>query len=263
MLFDTHAHYDNRRFDADRDALLESMAEHGIGWIVNPGCDIESSEKAVSIAEQYDFVYAAVGVHPKYVKHMGSAEIDRLRELAAHPKVKALGEFGLDYFWIKKEPQNIPSKEEQEYAMRLQLDLAREVELPVIIHDREAETDCMRVIREYPDIRGVYHCFSGHLETAQELVQRGWYLSFGGSITYGMEDDSRNVLTSIPMENILLETDCPFLTPMPERKQNRRLRNSSLLIYRAAEVIAQYRGMTAEEVADSTTQNAKRFFGID
>lgn len=264
MLFDTHAHYDDDWFDADRDALLSSMPAHNVGLILNPGCTVETSETAIRLAETYDFMYAAVGIHPEYSMGVGQAEIDRIRALSAHPKVKAIGEIGLDYYWEKRSPETTPPREQQKQLLRAQLELARDVGLPVIIHDREAHEDCFNIVKEYAaDIRGVYHCYSGSLEMAKEIIKLGWYISFTGVITYGKAKKARRIIEGLPMDRIMIETDSPYLTPEPERLAKGRVRNSSLFVHRVAEQIADFKGMTVQEVEDITTENGKRFFGID
>ena len=263
MLFDTHAHYDDDWFDADRDALLSSMPEHNIGLILNPGCTVETSEIAVRLAQTYDFVYAAVGIHPEYSMGVTAADIDRIRELSAHLKVRAIGEIGLDYYWEKRSPETTPPREEQQKLLRAQLELAREVNLPVIIHDREAHEDCLNIVKDFSDLRGVYHCYSGSLEYAKEILALGdWYISFTGVITYGKAKKARRIIENLPIERIMIETDSPYLTPEPERLEKKRVRNSSLFVHRVAEQIAEFKGMTVEEVERITTENGKRFFGI-
>lgn len=263
MLFDTHAHYDDDWFDTDREALLASMPAHNVGLIVNPGCTVETSETAIRLAETHDFMYAAVGIHPEYSMAVTQADIDRIRELSAHPKVKAIGEIGLDYYWEKRSPETTPPREKQKQLLRAQLELAREVGLPVIIHDRDAHEDCLNIVKEYDDLRGVYHCYSGSLETAQEILKLGWYLSFTGVITYGKAKKARHIIEHLPMDRIMIETDSPYLTPEPERLQAKRVRNSSLFVHRVAERIAEFQGLTVEEVERITTENGKRFFAID
>lgn len=263
MLFDTHAHYDDDWFDTDREALLASMPAHNVRLIVNPGCTVETSETAIRLAETHDFMYAAVGIHPEYSMGVTQADIDRIRELSAHPKVKAIGEIGLDYYWEKRSPETTPPREKQKQLLRAQLELAREVGLPVIIHDRDAHEDCLNIVKEYDDLRGVYHCYSGSLETAQEILKLGWYLSFTGVITYGKAKKARHIIEHLPMDRIMIETDSPYLTPEPERLQAKRVRNSSLFVHRVAERIAEFQGLTVEEVERITTENGKRFFAID
>ena len=179
LIFDTHAHYDDEAFDPDREALLASMPENGVGLIVDPGCDLDTSRRAVEIAEQYPHVYAAVGWHPENCAPYTRESLDTLRAWAKNPKVVAIGEIGLDYYW----EQN-PPREFQQEVFRDQLALAQELGLPVIVHDRDAHADCLAIVKEFPQVRGVFHCFSGSAEIAQELITRGWYLGFDGPLTY-------------------------------------------------------------------------------
>ena len=178
-VFDTHAHYDSGAFNGDRLELLASMPSRGVELIVNPGCDLESSRTAVELSERFPFVYAAVGVHPSDCGDWEDSWLDELRSLAARPKVKAIGEIGLDYYW-----KDNPPREHQQQVFHKQLELAEELDLPVIVHDREAHHDCLEVVRAHPKVRGVYHCYSGSLEDAKVLVKLGWMISFTGTITY-------------------------------------------------------------------------------
>ena len=254
MLFDTHAHYDSRQFDADRDQVLSALPGQGVGLVVNPGCDLDSSRKAIAIAEQYPFVYAAVGVHPEDCAGWQDTDVDELRSLAAHPKVVAIGEIGLDYYWKENPPHEF-----QQEVFHTQLELAEELGLPVIVHDREAHRDCLEVVRAHPKVTGVYHCYSGSLEDAKTLVKLGWMLSFTGVVTYKNARRSLEVIDWLPMDRIMIETDSPYLTPEPFRGK----RNDSGKVYRVAETIAQVKGMDPEEVAEITLENGKRFFGIE
>lgn len=253
MLFDTHAHYDDSAFDADRDEILGRMPDYQVGWIVNPGCDVPSSRKAVALAHTYPWVYAAVGIHPESAKGWTETDLSYIRQLASDARVRAIGEIGLDYYW-----KDCCPKEEQAAAFRAQMRLAQQLHLPVIIHDRDAHADCMEMIREFPDVTGVFHCYSGSAETAQELIARGYYLSFTGVITFKNEKKSASVIPSIPLERIMIETDSPYLSPVPYRGK----RNSSRYVHCVAETIASLRGMSVTEIETITTENAKRFFGI-
>ena len=263
MLFDTHAHYDDEWFNEDRDELLSSMQENNVGLILNPGCSIETSECAIRMAEKYDFMYAAVGIHPENSMGITQDDLERIRELAAHPKVKAIGEIGLDYYWEKRSPETTPPREEQQKIMRAQLDIAREMGLPVIIHDREAHEDCFNIIKEYSDLKGVYHCYSGSLEMAQEILKLGWYLSFTCVVTYGKAKKARRIIENLPLDRIMIETDSPYMPPEPDKLENKKMRNSSLYVCRVAQRIAEFRDMPVEEVERITTENGKRFFGIE
>jgi len=252
MYFDTHAHYDDGHFDDDRDALLASMPENGVDLIVNPGCELNSSKKAVALADAYPHVYAAVGFHPHDSKLMDKNSISQLRALAEHPKVVAIGEIGLDYHY-----DNSPRPVQNE-RFRQQMDLARETGLPVIIHEREATRDCLEIIRDYRDVLGVFHCFSGSVETAKTIIMQGWYLSFTGVISYKSARKSHEVIRWMPQNRLMIETDAPYLAPEPYRGK----RNSSLYLHRVAEVVGEQLEMPVKEVARLTMDNGKRFFGI-
>ena len=253
-LFDTHAHYDSGAFNADRMEVLASMPEAGVELILNPGCDLPSSQTAVELAEKFPFVYAAVGVHPSDCEGFSQNTLDGLRALAARPKVRAVGEIGLDYYW-----KDNPPREFQREVFHAQLELAEELQLPVIVHDREAHQDCLEVVRAHPKVTGVYHCYSGSLEDAKTLVVLGWMLSFTGVVTYKNARRSLEVIDWLPMDRIMIETDSPYLTPEPFRGK----RNDSRKVYRVAETIAQVKGLEAEEAARITLENGKRFFGIE
>ena len=253
MLFDTHAHYDDDWFDEDRDALLSSMPERGVGLIVNPGITVETSRQAIAMAEQYPHMYAAVGIHPENCHDFVPAHIDELRELARHPKVVAIGEIGLDYYWDTN-----PPKEFQQQVLRAQMALAQELQLPVIIHDRDAHADTLAIVKEFPEVKGVFHCYSGSVEDARILVKMGWMLSFNGAATFKNARKAPEVIAEVPLERLMIETDAPYLAPVPHRGK----RNDSSLVHLVAEKIAQIKGLTAEEVERATWDNGKRFFRI-
>lgn len=251
QLFDTHAHYDDSRFDSDRDALLSAMPENGVGLILNPGCDLESSKKAVEYAEKYPFMYAAVGYHPSDIQD--GVQLEQLEALAqSSNKVRAIGEIGLDYYW-EKDPGR---RRRQQEAFHAQMRMAKRLNLPVIIHDREAHLDTLTVVEQHPDVRGVFHCYSGSAEMAKQLLKLGYYLSFTGVITYKNARKACEVIEMMPLDRIMIETDTPYLTPEPFRGK----RNSSLYVYRVAEQIAALRGLETEEVVRLTTENGKRLF---
>ena len=252
-LFDTHAHYDADAFDADRLELLASMPGRGVELILNPGCDVPSSRAAVELAERFPFVYAAVGVHPEECGGWTGGELEALRELARHPKVRAIGEIGLDYYWEENPPRAL-----QKEVLHAQLELAEELDLPVIIHDREAHGDCLEIVRAHPKVTGVYHCYSGSLEDAKVLVKLGWMLSFTGSITFKNARKAPEIIAWLPMDRIMVETDSPYLTPVPYRGK----RNDSGYVRLVAEKIAEIKGLDPEEVARITLENGRRFFRI-
>ena len=253
LIFDTHAHYDDEAFDADREELLSSMPENGVGLIVDPGCDLDTSRRAVEIAEQYLHVYAAVGWHPENCAPYTRDSLDTLRVWANDPKVVAIGEIGLDYYW----EQN-PPREFQQEVFRDQLTLAQELNLPVIVHDRDAHADCLAIVKEFPQVRGVFHCYSGSAETAQELIKRGWYLGFDGPLTYKNAKKAVEVARIVPLERILLETDSPYMAPVPVRGT----RNDSRNVFHIAAKLAEIRGMSTDEIISITNENGRRLFGI-
>ena len=253
LIFDTHAHYDDEAFDADREALLASMPENGVGLIVDPGCDLDTSRRAVEIAEQYPHVYAAVGWHPENCAPYTRESLDTLRAWAKNPKVVAIGEIGLDYYW----EQN-PPREFQQEVFRDQLALAQELGLPVIVHDRDAHADSLAIVKEFPQVRGVFHCFSGSAEIAQELIKRGWYLGFDGPLTYKNAKKTVEVAKIVPLDRVLLETDSPYMAPVPVRGT----RNDSHNVFHIAAKFAEIRGMSTDEIIALTNENGRRFFGI-
>ena len=253
MLFDTHAHYDDEAFDADRDAVLTALPQRGVGLILNPGCDVESSRKAVTYAAAYPHVYAAVGIHPENCGGCTAGDLAAIHALAQQPKVVAIGEIGLDYYWEENPPRDF-----QQQVLRQQLALARELALPVIIHDREAHADTLSIVREFPGVTGVFHCFSGSPEMARELLQMGWYLGFDGPVTYKNARRAPEVAAVTPPERMLIETDSPYMTPVPYRGK----RNDSGYVYLVAEKLAAWKGVTPEELARITTENGKRLFRI-
>ena len=252
-IFDTHAHYDSGGFNADRDAVLAALPAAGVGLVVDPGCDVESSRAAVALAERYPHVYAAVGIHPEDCAGCTDDDFGAIRELCGHEKVVAVGEIGLDYYWAEN-----PPREFQQQVFRAQLALARELELPVIVHDREAHGDTLAIVSEFPEVRGVFHCFSGSPEMAQELLKRGWYLGFDGPVTYKNARRAPEVAAVTPLDRMLIETDSPYMTPVPYRGQ----RNSSAYVHLVAEKLAEWKGVSPEELARVTTENGKRLFCI-
>lgn len=252
MYFDTHAHYDSSKFDSDRDEILAALPENGVTLVVDPGDNTERSKRAVALAHRYPFVYAAVGWHPEEAEDWGEESLDEIRALAHDEKVVAIGEIGLDYYWDKT------YMEKQKTMFRAQIELALEMDLPIIVHDREAHGDCLEIVRDYPELRGVFHCFSGSAEMAKELLKRGWYLGFDGPITYKNAVKALDVIRVTPMDRILLETDSPYLAPVP----NRGKRNDSRNLQYIAAVIAREKGLEIETVAAMTMENGKRLFAI-
>ncbi len=256
MIFETHAHYEDERFDEDRDELLSSMHEHGIETIVNVGASLDSVKKSISLASQYDFIYAAVGVHPSDISCMDEAAYSWLQEQVKHPKVVAVGEIGLDYYWDKEES----IQKQQRSWFRKQLELAEETGLPVIIHSRDAAEDTLAMMKEAyaKHITGVIHCFSYSAQLAEEYVRMGFYIGVGGVVTFKNAKKLKEVVARIPLERILLETDCPYMAPEPYRGK----RNSSLYLPYVVQKIAEIKGVSEQEVADITQQNAKSMYRL-
>ena len=252
MYTDTHAHYDDDAFDADRDELLNLLPEKGIDRIIVPGCDISSSRAAIALADKFSYVYAACGIHPENLQDDADYALEQLEKLLEHPKCVAVGEIGLDYYWNKSR------KEEQKDIFIRQLKLAEKTGLPVIIHDREAHADCFDIICDHPGLRGVFHCYSGSAEMAAELLKRGWYLGFDGPVTYKNARKTVEVLEICPLDRILIETDSPYLSPVPCRGR----RNDSSNLQYIASKIAEIKGISAECVAEQTSGNASVLFGI-
>lgn len=253
MLFDTHAHYDAEQFDPDRDQVLEALPSRGVSLVVDPGCDIPSSRAALALAEKYPFLYAAVGYHPESCAPYRPEELDILRDMARHPKVVAIGEIGLDYYWEEN-----PPKELQQQVFRRQMALAEELDLPVIVHDREAHADALAMVREFPRVRGVFHCFSGSAEMARELVKLGWMVSFTGVLTYKNARKALEAAEAVPLDRLMIETDSPYMAPVPHRGK----RNDSGYLIHICEKLAEIKGISPEECARITLENGKRFFHI-
>ena len=253
MLFDTHAHMDDRSFDGDREELLAALPGKGISLLMNPGCSYESSLNAVALAEGYDYIYAAVGSHPDVADEVDEALIEKYRNLCSqHPRVKAIGEIGLDYHY-----EDIP-RDIQKRAFRLQMELARELQLPVIVHEREAHEDGLKIVDEFPTVKGVFHCYSGSLEMAKELIKRGWYIGFTGVLTFKNARKAIEVAANIPLDRIVIETDCPYMAPVPFRGK----RNDPGLVCYMANKLAELRGISPEEAARITLKNSKRLYRI-
>ena len=253
MLFDTHAHLDDQSFDEDRELLLASLPEQGLQLVMNPGCSLASSRNAVKLANQYDYIYAAVGSHPDVADEVNDQVIAEYRELCKlNPKVKAIGEIGLDYHY-----EDIP-RQIQMQAFRMQMELARELKLPVIVHERGAHEDGMQVVRDFPDVTGVFHCYSGSAEMARQLVDKGWYIGFTGVLTFKNARKAVEVAGQIPLDRIVLETDCPYMAPEPFRGK----RNDPGKLYRMAEKLAEIRGLSVEEIHRITMENGKKLYRI-
>ena len=254
MLFDTHAHMDDRAFDADRETLLAALPEQGLALVMNPGCSLSSSRNADGLSRQYPYIYAAVGSHPDAADEVSEAVLEEYRKLcAANPKIKAIGEIGLDYHY-----EDIP-RDLQKKAFRMQMALAAELNLPVIVHEREAHADALEILDEFPTVTGVFHCYSGSAEMAKELVRRGWYIGFTGVLTFKNAKKAVEVAKAVPLDRLVLETDCPYMAPEPFRGK----RNHPGYLYRMAEKLAEIKGIAPEEATQATLENGKRLYRID
>lgn len=258
MLIDTHTHLDDARYNSDRDAMIARAREAGVETMITIGCDLATSRSAVALAAHYPFVYASIGVHPHEVKHITDSWYDDLRQLARHNKVVAYGEIGLDYHYNHSNP------EEQRLRFREQLQLARELKLPVIIHTREAQDDTIRILKEEraSEIGGVFHCFSGDAWLAKDALDLGFYLSFSGILTFQNATMLRDIAKTVPADRLLIETDCPYLTPIPHRGK----RNEPAYVKHVAETLATITSngntLTAEDIGRLTSDNARRLFKI-
>ena len=253
MLFDTHAHLTDRAFDADREELLWGLKDKGVCFVMNAGCDLENSRQTVALAHRYPWLYASVGSHPDAADEVNEEVIEQYRLLSRDEKVMAIGEIGLDYHY-----EDIP-REIQKKAFRMQMSLARELDLPVIVHEREAHEDGMEIVREFPQVTGVFHCYSGSPEMARQLVNMGWYIGFTGVLTFKNARKAVETAASIPLDRIVLETDCPYMAPEPYRGK----RNDPGYLIKMAEKLAEIRGVSPEEAIAATTENAKRLYRIN
>ncbi|MEA4965887.1 MAG: TatD family hydrolase [Oscillospiraceae bacterium] len=253
MYFDSHAHLNDRAFDGDREAVVTRMLERGVTEVMNVGCCLESSRACIALAERYPFVYAAVGSHPDHADLLDDSTLDQYRAMAAHEKVRAIGEIGLDYHY-----EDVP-RAVQQAAFRRQMALAGALRLPVIVHEREAHGDAMTILDEFPGVTGVFHCYSGSWEMAKILLLRGWYLGFTGVLTFKNAKKAVEVAANAPLDRLLIETDCPYMAPEPHRGK----RNDPSYLPLTAARLAELRGITPEEAGETTASNARRLFGIE
>ncbi|MBQ9414185.1 MAG: TatD family hydrolase [Clostridia bacterium] len=251
MIFDSHAHYHDNRFDSDRDAVLRAMPENGVGYILNCGTELASSRLSISLAEQYPLIYAAVGFHPEDLEGVTEQDAEACFALLSHEKAVAVGEIGLDYYWDAS-----PRDVQKAWFIR-QIRLAKSLDMPVVVHDRDAHEDTLTILKEERP-KGVLHAFSGSVEMAKEILKLGMYIGLGGVVTFKNARKTVEVAEMIPLDRLLLETDAPYMSPVPYRGQ----RNDSAKIAFVAEKIAEIRSMSADEVIEVTTGNAKRLFGI-
>ena len=253
MLFDSHAHLDDRKYDLDRDETIAALQESGISYFVNIGADMESSENSVELAEKYDFIYAAVGVHPYDAETVDENLIEKLKGMAENKKVVAIGESGLDYHYEDVD------FEVQKNAFIKHIKLANELDLPVIVHNRDSHQDMMDILKEHKPKNAILHCYSGSAEMAKELVKMGYYISFSGTITFKNAKKVQEAATVVPLDKLLVETDSPYLCPEPERGQ----RNDPSKVRYTVEKLAEIKGITYEEMAKITSDNAKRVYNIE
>ncbi len=253
MYFDTHAHYDDNAFDADRDAVLAALPDAGVDLVLNPGCDAASSRTAAALAARWKHVYAAAGLHPENCAGCGEADFEAIAALCAEKKVVAIGEIGLDYYWAENPPRAF-----QMAVFRRQLAMAAELDLPVIVHDRDAHGDSLAAVLDFPSIHGVFHCYSGSPEMAETLLQHGWYLGFDGPVTYKNAKKALAVIELCPPDRMLLETDSPYLSPVPMRGK----RNDSRNLPWIAEKIAEIKRTSVPEIAARARENGLRLFRI-
>jgi len=250
MYFDSHAHYDNPQFNPDRANLLSTLPQQGVSGVINAGSCIASSQASITLAETYPYIYAASGVHPHEVSNMTDNDLDTLRPLCQHPKNVAVGEIGLDFHY------DYAPRDTQRLWFAKQLTLAKSLDMPVIIHSREAAAETMAIIKDSGVCKGVLHCYSGHLPMALEYIQMGYYIGIGGVVTYKNAAKTQEVAAGIPLERLLIETDAPYLSPVHFRGK----RNDSAKLSFVVETIANIRGITPEAVAEATAQNARQLF---
>lgn len=254
MLIDSHAHLDDRRFDRDRDRIIKDLENNGIELVINIGADLKSSIASVSLAEKHPNIYATVGVHPHSAKDMDEASLEILRSLAKRDKVVAIGEIGLDFYY-----DNSP-RDDQRKWFKEQLKLAKELNLPVVIHSRDAQQETFDILKEAQDgsLRGVLHCYSGSKEMAMEYIKLGFYISIAGPVTFKNARVLKEVAKAVPLDKLLVETDCPYLAPEPHRGK----RNEPVYVKYVAGTIADIKGISFEELAKATNRNTKELFGI-
>lgn len=253
MIFDSHAHYDDEQFDEDREELIENLKENGVIGIINCGSSLKGLEMSVELSEKYEFIHAAAGIHPENAYEFNEDVKIRIEKLAEDKKIVAIGEIGLDYYWEEN-----PPKEVQKQVFRSQMEIAKKYNLPVIIHDREAHGDTLEIMKEYPGVIGVVHCFSGSVEFAKECIKLGYYIGVTGVVTFKNSKTIKEVIKNIPMDRLLVETDCPYMAPVPHRGK----RNQSNYIEHIIDEIAGIKSMSKEEISEITIINSKTLFKI-
>jgi len=254
LIFDTHAHYDDEKFDEDRDSLLEEVHQNGISYIVNASASLESLDASIELSEKYDFIYAALGIHPQDVDKMDEGVLDKIRVLSKNKKVVAIGEIGLDYYYDNS-PRDI-----QRYWFERQIELAKELSLPIIIHDRDAHEDTIDIIKKTnaKQVGGIFHCFSGSAQMAMDMLKHNLYIAIGGPVTFKNARKTIEVVNAIPLDKLVVETDCPYLAPEPYRGK----RNNSSYLVHTIKKISEIKGISEAEVAETTLANAKKVFKL-
>ena len=254
MIFDSHAHYDDEAFNEDRDKIIGELKDKGVIGVLNCGASLDGARMSVDLSNKYDFIYSAIGIHPEHAEIVNEKIIEELRELSKNPKVRAIGEIGLDYYYEEN-----PSREIQKSAFKLQMELAKELNLPVVIHDRDAHKDTLDILKQYPEVIGTVHCFSGSVEFAKECLKLGYYIGFTGVITFKNAKKIAEVAKEVPLDRILVETDCPYMAPVPHRGK----RNQSDYIEYIIEKISEIKGKTIGEIEDITALNIKQLLKIN
>lgn len=253
-LFDSHAHYYDDAFSPDRDAVLSTLPDKGVGGVVCPGCDLESSRQSMALAESCPFLWFAAGLHPENLEEADLTDLEEIKKMAAHPKCVAVGEIGLDHYWVKTPEDRARARD----FFDAQLSLSEELDLPAIVHDRDAHRDTMDIVRAHPKARGVFHCCALSPEDAKAMVELGWHVSFTGNVTFPKARRALEVIADTPLERIMIETDAPYMAPEPFRGK----RCDSGYVYRVAETVAQVKGISTELAAEATFQNAVSFFAL-
>lgn len=253
MIFDSHSHYDDEAFNEDREQVILRQKENGIVGILNCGSSLHGAKMSVELSEKYDFIYAAVGIHPEFASEFNEEVLKEIKALAARPRVKAIGEIGLDYYWEEN-----PPKEVQQKVFRAQMKLAEELQLPVIIHDREAHEDTLSILKEYPKVKGVVHCFSGSAEFAVQCLALGYYIGITGVVTFKNARKIIEVAKVVPMDRLLIETDCPYMAPVPHRGQ----RNESVYLNEVIIKLAEIKDISPHEISTASIDNIKRLIKL-
>ena len=253
MIFDSHAHYDDERFDQDRECVIKEIKESGVVGVLNCGSSVEGMRKSVKLARKYDFFYAAVGIHPENADECNNDILKEIEEYTQDDKVKAIGEIGLDYYWEENPPKDIQRK-----VFREHMELADKLNMPVVIHDREAHKDTLEIMKEFPNVTGVVHCFSGSVEFAKECVKIGYYIGVTGVVTFKNSKKLKDVVKAIPMDRLLVETDCPYMAPAPFRGK----RNKSDYIKYIIEEISSIKEINSDEVERKTKKNIEDMIKI-